>query len=194
MEQAISALWRYVNKTLQFAMEAGVQNAVNYHRAACAAALHSPPLYDPLVHDDVARYEHLIHIAPYIRGNSSGHSPTSRKRNRPAAASPDSTATSPQPTRQTANGPQRLKEGLTRPSSRTNARSTRTARTRTPDATSSSGETNKELEQHQPHPSPLAPRDKSGTTTFPPPRVTPLCLLPSGLFEILTSPSTHLPR
>ena len=108
-EQAISALWRYVNKTLQFAMEAGVQNAVNYHRAACTAALHSPPLYDPLVHGDVARYEHLIHIAPYVRGNNSGRSPTSRKRNRPAAASPDSTATSPQPTRQTANGPQRQK-------------------------------------------------------------------------------------
>lgn len=102
-EQASTALWRYVNKTLQFAMEAGVHHAVNYHRAASEAASHSPPLYDPLLHGEVARHEYILHILPHIGKGGSGRSRASWKRTRQTSAE----TTSPQSSKPSPNGSQR---------------------------------------------------------------------------------------
>ena len=79
-ESASDALRKYVTATLRFAAQAGVNHAVDYHRAAMAAACHSPPLYDPISMGAVAEIQHMRHIQPYIGKASAGRGRFSGKR------------------------------------------------------------------------------------------------------------------
>ena len=93
-EPVSSALWKYATTTLGYVPLVGIHHTVAYHRAAVEAASRSPPLYDPLVHGEIAPHQYLLHIQPHIGKTGIGR--RSSKRARPSSGEPISPPSSKQ--------------------------------------------------------------------------------------------------
>jgi hypothetical protein len=110
-EPVSSALWKYATTTLSYVPMVGIHHTVAYHRAAVEAASRSPPLYDPLVHGEIAPHQYLLHIQPHIGKTGIGR--RSSKRARPSSGEP----ISPPSSKQSTSGAQRTPGKRSRTSS-----------------------------------------------------------------------------